>query len=211
MCAQIIPPPSITWFFFLSFSFNTWNSSGRFAGDPENRIGHTKDQVSDHDAFFVLPKKRTSGAKFFLESDDLFWLLHFGNVKTRHFYPDRFSDLLALAEDEEEFRSTRVLRQVPSRRASQATALQKTGTNSSNNNVSNANKPKKASPPDDSDSGEDLSDVSLSTSEPDSQNPDCLWCEVTASTDPSNVSNWDGLFLWPFSVSQLLLSNHVNP
>ena len=44
---------------------------------------------------------------------------------------DRYGDLLALAEDLEDIRSTRVLRAVPSRRASQvASARLGTGTNS---------------------------------------------------------------------------------
>ena len=55
-------------------------------------------------------------------------------------------------------RTTRVLRQVPSRRASQATALMKTGGNNSNTGSS---KPKKSSShPDDSDSADEFSDVS---------------------------------------------------
>ena len=76
----------------------------------------------------------------------------------RHFYYSRFSELLALAEDFEEMRTTRVLRQVPSRRASQATALLKTSANSGSG--SSSSKSKKSAHPEDSDSADEFSDVS---------------------------------------------------
>ena len=78
---------------------------------------------------------------------------------SQHLYCSRFSELLALAEDFEEMRTTRVLRQVPSRRASQATALMKTTASSGGGNSSSSNKTKKSAHPEDSDSADEFSDV----------------------------------------------------
>ncbi len=79
----------------------------------------------------------------------------------------RFSELLALAEDFEEIRSTRVLRQVPSRRASQAiksgTLAPPTGPSSSMTTAGGEKKLKKLAH-DDSDS-DSYSDVSSSLSD----------------------------------------------
>lgn len=65
----------------------------------------------------------------------------------QHF--SRFGDLLALVEDVEEAKSTRVLRQVPSRRASQA------ATKSSVNTA----RPGKRGPAEDSDTSSETSEV----------------------------------------------------
>ncbi len=70
----------------------------------------------------------------------------------------RFSELLALAEDFEEIRSTRVLRQVPSRRASQAikgTLTPATGPSSSLTATSTGEKKLKKLAHDESDSDSD--------------------------------------------------------